>query len=230
MSTFFLDGEPPVEVRLRRSARARRLSLRVSQLDGRVTLTLPHFAAESEAHGFIREKAAWLRRHVARMAPETQVAFGAEVPFRGKMIRILPGTGRTITLDDAGLHVPGAPERCGARVAAFLKETARGALSEASDRYAAALGKPFARLTLRDTRSRWGSCSSQGALMYSWRLVMAPASVLDYVAAHEVAHLAEMNHSNAFWALVEDLYGPHGEERRWLRERGHELHRYRFTV
>jgi len=229
MSTYFLDGEPPVEVRLRRSARARRLSLRVSQLDGRVTLTMPRFAAESEAHGFIREKAAWLRRHVARMEPETQVGFGGQIPFRGQFLQLSQGTGRKITLDDAGLRVPGPPERCGARVAAFLKETARGALSEASDRYAAQLGRPFARITLRDTRSRWGSCSSQGALMYSWRLIMAPVSVLDYVAAHEVAHLEHMNHSAAFWATVSELFGPHAEERRWLRERGHELHRYRFT-
>lgn len=229
MSTYFLDGEPPVEVHLRRSARAKRLSLRVSQLDGRVTLTLPRFVAESEAHGFIRQKAAWLRRHVERMEPETRVGFGGQIPFRGEMVRLLQGAGRKITLDGAGLHVPGPPERGGARVAAYLKETARGALSEASDRYAAKLGRPFARITLRDTRSRWGSCSSRGALMYSWRLIMAPVSVLDYVAAHEVAHLAHMNHSAAFWDTVSELYGPHDKERRWLRERGHELHRYRFT-
>jgi predicted metal-dependent hydrolase len=82
---------------------------------------------------------------------------------------------------------------------------------------------------MRDTRSRWGSCSSQGTLMYSWRLIMAPPEVLRYVAAHEVAHLAEMNHSPAFWQVVQTLYGAHHRERGWLREHGASLHKYRFT-
>jgi len=233
MSTFVLDSEaedePRVEVRLKRSSQAKRLSLRVSQLDGRVTLTLPRHASEDEATSFIREKAAWLRRHVARFKADMLVGQGGEIPFQGQMIRVVQGQGRKITLHEGQLFVPGAPERTGARLAAFLKEAARDRLTEASDRYSATLGRPFARISLRDTRSRWGSCSSQGALMYSWRLVMAPPEVLEYVAAHEVAHLAEMNHSPAFWKVVHDIYGPHRAQRGWLREHGAGLHKYRFT-
>lgn len=228
MSLYRLEGSPPVEVRLRRSARAKRLSLRVSQIDGRVTLTLPRFARKAEAHGFIKEKADWLRRHVARFEADVPLALGGEVPFRGEMIRLVAGTGRRVELIGGALHVPGDAARAGARMAAYFKEAARAELTAASDRYASALGRPFSRITLRDTRSRWGSCSSEGALMYSWRLIMAPPRVLEYVAAHEVAHLQEMNHSGAFWALVEDLYGPHAAERRWLREKGTALHKYRF--
>ena len=104
----------------------------------------------------------------------------------------------------------------------------RARLAEASDHFAQRLGKDYAAITLRDTRSRWGSCTAQGRLMYSWRLILAPPEVLDYVAAHEVAHLAQMNHSPAFWAEVERIYGDYSQPRAWLRREGSSLHRYRF--
>ena len=108
------------------------------------------------------------------------------------------------------------------------KGGARDRLAGACDDYAALLGKPYARITLRDTRSRWGSCTSDGRLMFSWRLIMTPPEVLDYVAAHEVAHLAQMNHSPAFWAEVTRIYGDYQAPRQWLRDHGGGLHRYRF--
>ena len=101
-------------------------------------------------------------------------------------------------------------------------------LAAASDHYAALLGRRHTRLTLRDTRSRWGSCSAKGALGYSWRLILAPPDVLNYVAAHEVAHLAQMNHSPAFWAEVARLMPDYETPRAWLRREGGALHRYRF--
>ena len=91
------------------------------------------------------------------------------------------------------------------------------------------MGRTPGKLTLRDTRSRWGACTPSGDLMFSWRLIMAPARILDYVAAHEVAHLAQMNHSAAFWAEVTKLYPTHPEARRWLKAQGASLHHYRFT-
>jgi hypothetical protein len=116
----------------------------------------------------------------------------------------------------------------GPRLQSWLRTLARDRLVEASDHYAEQLGKEYMRITLRDTRSRWGSCSSAKALMFSWRLILAPPEVLRYVAAHEVAHLAEMNHSPAFWTNVERIYGAYAAPRRWLRQNGSELHRYRF--
>ncbi|HHL21369.1 MAG TPA: M48 family peptidase, partial [Aliiroseovarius sp.] len=115
-----------------------------------------------------------------------------------------------------------------ARVAALFKQEARARLSAATARHGAALGRAPAALTLRDTRSRWGSCSAEGRLMFSWRLVMAPPEVLDYVAAHEVAHLAEMNHSRAFWDQVERLMPGYQPHRLWLRKNGALLHAYQF--
>lgn len=111
---------------------------------------------------------------------------------------------------------------------AALKCLARDRLAEATDRHAASIGRQVRRITLRDTRSRWGSCTSEGNLMFSWRLILAPPEVLDYVAAHEVAHLVHMDHSRAFWAQVERLFPPHEPARAWLKREGTGLHRWRF--
>ncbi len=228
MGQFWLDGNPPISVTLRRSARARRISLRISQLDGRVTLTLPQSLRESEALDFARSKETWLRQHLSRQEGPVEVAAGAVIPLRGRSVTIVPGTGRKVLETDETLAVPGPEGRLAARLRGHLREQARGVLAEASDRYSAALGRPYARLTLRDTRSRWGSCTSDGGLMYSWRLILSPPEVLDYVAAHEVAHLRHMDHSRAFWNTVTDLYGDWEAPRNWLRTHGASLHRYRF--
>ncbi|RKT27808.1 hypothetical protein BXY70_3158 [Roseovarius halotolerans] len=230
MGHHILPGNPPLALTLRRSPRARRISLRVSRLDGRVTLTMPHGVREGEALDFARTKEDWLRAQLDARPQSVDVTMGATIPVEGRLLRIVPGTGRRILRDGDEIAVPGPGAAAPARLRAWLKGLARDRLATASDRHATALGRPYARLTLRDTRSRWGSCSSGGGLMYSWRLIMAAPEVLDYVAAHEVAHLAEMNHSPAFWAVVAHLCPDYQTPRRWLRDHGTGLHRYRFDV
>jgi predicted metal-dependent hydrolase len=217
-----------VDITLRRSARARRFSLRVSRLDGRVTLSLPPGAREAEAMAFARQQEPWIRRALADLPQTATVGLGALVPVEGRLLRLDAGPGRLIRIDGDSLLIPGNPAQAGVRAGAFLKHLARDRLTEASDRYARMIGRPYSRLTLRDTRSRWGSCTADGALMYSWRLAMAPPAVLDYVAAHEVAHLAQMNHSPAFWAVVARLVPGYAAHRRWLKQHGQALHGYRF--
>ncbi|MGV6850538.1 MAG: M48 family metallopeptidase [Marinibacterium sp.] len=226
MTDHYLPGTPPIAVLLRRSGRARRISLRVSQLDGRVTLTLPDTVSEAEALDFAASKADWVRGHLANRDDDILVADGAGIPVEGRVRVIRTERRRGVLIEPDGLVVP--QDRPGARLRAFLQAMARDRLAEASDRYAGDLGRKYTRMTLRDTRSRWGSCSGNGGLMFSWRLILAPPEVLQYVAAHEVAHLQEMNHSSAFWDLVHRLYGPNQTERRWLREHGAGLHRFRF--
>ncbi|MBS8226921.1 M48 family metallopeptidase [Vannielia litorea] len=228
MGIITLPGKPEVEVTLRRSARARRLSLRVSGVDGRVTLTMPRFAPEREARNFAAEKAGWIRDRLAEQAPFVPVEPGAEIPVEGVLRRVEAAPVRRIALEPQALLVPEGATRLPARLGAFLREIARERLAEASARHAAALGRPHGRITLRDTRSRWGSCSHEGNLMYSWRLILAPPEVLDYVAAHEVAHLAHMDHSPRFWAACGKLCPGYEAPRRWLRQHGAALHRYGF--
>ena len=223
-----LPGSPPVEIVLKRSARARRFSLRVSRLDGRVTLSLPARAREAEAMAFARAQEGWIRETLADMPQRAGVGIGTLVPVEGRLLRLVAGAGRGVRVEGDSLLVPGDPAQAGVRAGAFLKALARERLVASSDRYAALIGRRVARVSLRDTRSRWGSCAQDGALMYSWRLVMAPPSVLDYVAAHEVAHMLEMNHSDRFWAVVERLYPGWQAQRKWLHAEGQALHQYRF--
>jgi predicted metal-dependent hydrolase len=218
-----------IEVALRRSARARRISLRVSGLDGRVTLTVPTRVPETEALRFAMERADWLHRAVGAVAPPRVVVPGAMLPVEGRFLRVeaVPGRG-ALRCGPGVLSVPGDPALLGTRVAAFLRHLARDRLAAACDRHATRLGRRPARMVLRDTRSRWGSCTAGGVLMFSWRLAMAPPEVLDYVAAHEVAHLARMDHSPAFWAEVAGLMPGYDAPRRWLRAEGATLHAWRF--
>jgi predicted metal-dependent hydrolase len=225
-----LPGPPPVEITLRRSARARRFSLRVSQADGKVTLSLPIRAREAEALAFAASQEGWIRSALARMPAAERVGIGSVIPVEGRLLRLAQGQGRSVQVMGDSLLVPGDPLRAGPRVAAYLKVIARDRLVSASDRYATQIGRQVAQLALRDTRSRWGSCTATGALMYSWRLVMAPPSVLDYVAAHEVAHMIEMNHSDRFWAVVARLYPGWQEERAWLKRQGGALQAFRFDA
>ena len=228
MAEHHLPGDPPVPLTLRRSPRARRISLRISALDGRVTLTLPKRLPEREALEFAAEKEDWIRTHLAQHPETVAVEVGACLPIDGRNRRLVAAKGKRVVLRDDEVEVPG--DRPARVLQRFLRELARDRLAAASDHYATALGRPYSRITLRDTRSRWGSCSSDAALMYSWRLILAPPEVLRYVAAHEVAHLAEMNHSAAFWAKVEDLFGDYQAPRDWLKKQGSSLHRFRFDA
>lgn len=226
MGQAVLTGNPPIEINLRRSGRARRISLRISRLDGRVTLTLPPRVPEREAMAFASEKEGWIRKALAVQAVQVEVGPGTVLPFAGSTLQLQRAQVRAARAEGDRLLVPEGREAKAAL--AFLREEARRRLLSASERFAAELGHGVSRITMRDTRSRWGSCSSAGHLMYSWRLILAPPDVLDYVAAHEVAHLQHMDHSPRFWAVVEGLKPGWKVQREWLRREGPDLHRYRF--
>ena len=216
-----------VAIDLRRSTRARRISLRVSTLDGRVTLTVPRHVSDKVAHDFAKEKSDWIAKALARQTPVVPVALGTEIPVEGVGHRIVAGTGRRARLFSEWIEAPEA--QVGSTVLALLKSLARERLITASETHAQRIGRDFRKVTLRDTRSRWGSCSAEGNLMYSWRLILAPPEVLDYVAAHEVAHLAHMDHSSRFWDAVAELCPGYEEPRGWLRREGAGLHAFRFS-
>ena len=224
-----IPGLSDIEITYRRSPRTRRFSLRLSALDGRVTLSMPARAHLSEAQAFARAHADWLRKALARQPLRQGVGLGTLLPVEGTLLAIGLGSGRGVQRRDDSLLVGGDPATLAPRLQAWLKTLARERLAAASDRHAAALGRKVTQISLRDTRSRWGSCTAKGRLMYSWRLILAPPEVLDYVAAHEVAHLVQMNHSDAFWAVVERLYPGWQHQRDWLRGgEGQALHAWDF--
>ncbi|WP_458792339.1 M48 family metallopeptidase [Yoonia sp. MH D7] len=227
MSVHRLDGNPPIDVAIRKSAQAKRLSLRVSRLDGRVTLTIPKRSALRDGIAFLQSREIWLRQNLVKLAPVAVVRAGGTVPFQGDALPVEAGQVKRTVLRDGTLHVADAATAA-TKARAFLKLRARDELAAASDHYAALLGRSYSRLSIRDTRSRWGSCSSAGVLMYSWRLIMAPPEILHYVAAHEAAHLVEMNHSDAFWTVVAGIHPDYQMHRDWLRQNGDSLHRVDF--
>lgn len=203
------------------------MTLRVPRHGGPPVLTLPGSLALSEGRAFAESRADWLRRTAARMPGPSLVGAGARLPVEGQLLTVTPAPVRMVQLQEGQLQVP-ATRPVGPVVQAFLKHLAHQRLTLACDRHATVLGRSFRAIALRDTKSRWGSCTSDGRLMFSWRLAMAPPEVLDYVAAHEVAHLAHMDHSPAFWAATARLMPDYAQRRAWLRAHGHELLAWRF--
>ena len=224
-----LDIFPDIDVHLRRSVRARKFTLRVSSLDGKVSLSTPHFAKAYQINAFLKEKEPWLRQRLSEVQLGVKVTFGTVLPFIGREILVKRHVGRSVKLSDDKILVPEKSRKPAVQVEVFLKQYVHQLLSKRATRYAEKIGSSYSKLSLRDTRSRWGSCSDRGALMFSWRLIMTPTKVLNYVAAHEVAHLRHMDHSHHFWTEVENLFGNYKKQQRWLRENGPKLHRYNFS-
>jgi len=219
---------------LRRSARARRFSLQVSEARRDAVLTLPAFSSYGEADEFLNRHLDWLRERLAKLAEAVSFTHGSVIPLRGVSHRLeFAGSGRrrgvvSVERADDGpvLVVSGETEHAPRRLQDWLKRQAHADLRQCVDIHAKRLKLAPKRIVVRDQSTRWGSCSTSGALSFSWRLVLASPFVLDYLAAHEVAHLAEMNHGPRFWKLVERAVSHHQEARKWLRQHGANLHRY----
>lgn len=226
----FIDlADPEIRVRIARTTRARRFTLRLETGGGAVLTTPPH-VPNAECRAFVLRNAGWLRKTLAKQPTPIIVGHGTSLPVAGVMtpVVVLQGRRRAPALQAGALVLQGSGAE-GRRVAQWLKLAARDALQPAVTRYAGMLGRSVKRVALRDTKSRWGSCSTTGTVSFSWRLAMAPPEVQDYVAAHEAAHLVEMNHSPDYWALVDRLMPDWKAHRAWLKREGRTLHRYRFA-
>ena len=221
------------QVILRRRATARRMTLRVSSATRAVVLTVPEHADLAAASRFADGHGAWIAARLARVPERVAFLHGAEIPFRGvphRIVRWSSVRGATVATvgpaDEPIIAVSGEAPHVARRVKEFLEREARSDLVAAVKPYTEALGLDAKRITVRDTKSRWGSCSASGCLNFSWRLILAPPFVLDYLAAHEVAHLKEMNHSRRYWATLRKLCPHTDEAERWLKRHGTELHKY----
>jgi predicted metal-dependent hydrolase len=215
----------PARVEWRRSARARRVSLRIDPTGGAVVVTLPLRATRKAGMALLMGHADWVANRLAALPDAVKFTDGAMVPIGGELHRIrhAPGSRGAAFLLEQELHVTGAAEFLARRVRDFLRQEARRRLTGLAVAKAGLLGIAPSRVTIKDTKSRWGSCAPDKSLALSWRLVMAPAFVQDYVVAHEVAHLRHMNHGPKFWAQVDELT-PHTKTAiPWLRAEGARL-------
>jgi len=230
--TIMVDlGERTIFVRLRPDRRARRLTLRVPVSAQQPVLTVPARVGRAAVEAFLGSHREWLADKLLGRPDPVPFAAGAVIPLRGLDHEIVHDAamrgavvrreadeaGRRLVVGGLGAHLP-------RRLADWLAGEARTDLKRAVARHAGALGTRPKAVRVRDTVSRWGSCSSAGVLSFSWRLVLAPPEILDYLAAHEVSHLVHMDHSPAFWALVGRLYPEHRTARDWLKREGGRLH------
>jgi predicted metal-dependent hydrolase len=220
-------------VRVRRHRQARRYTLRIQSATREVVLTMPPRGSLKEARAFAQKHGGWIAARLDHLPEPAPFAQGTVLPLRGVDHRIehRRGARGTVWMEsgDGGEHllcVAGEEAHIARRVSDFLKREAKRDLEVASRLAAERLGVKPKRVSIRDQSSRWGSCSTTGVLSYSWRLIFAPPFVVDYLAAHEIAHLVEMNHSRRFWRLVERICPNFNRAKVWLDAHGSELHRY----
>ena len=219
-----------VPARLSVNPRARRLSIRIDSRAGEAVLVAPSERKLGEAVAFARTKATWIRQRLAERPQGAPLEPGAAIPLFGRDTRLVAtggaGAARLIeAVDGPVIQSGGEGEAFSRRVENLIKRLARQVLVERTEHHLRTLGQRPVRVSIADTRSRWGSCSPHNrSIRYSWRVIMAPPAVADYLAAHEVAHLVHADHSPAYWAVVQRLVGDHRPHRKWLRDNGPALH------
>ena len=227
-------GGRSVSIKVRLNPRARRLIVKVHPSTGEVAVIAPSERSVHKALDFARQEGDWIAGHLARVPTPVYLEPGDTVLFKGSLyvLRLSPDRHGTVWVDNEAtrptIRVSGRREHAPRRVEDWLKKQARSLILRRINALTAELGVKTKRITVRDAASRWGSCSTTGAISLSWRLIMAPNFVLNYVVAHEIAHLKEMNHGSRFWRLVDRLVGEEEAQAAqvWLRENGTELHRY----
>lgn len=222
-------GEREVMLKLRRSERARRLTLRVDPASFAIELVLPRRASLAEALRFAARQTEWIERRLSKLPSRVALGDGAIVPLLGvsHRLRHIPkarrGVERVLMADGSAELAIGGGESAHIprRVKDWLRREAHKTIAPLVQDKAAQIGKRITRLSIRDSRTRWGSCSASGALSFSWRLVLTPLQIVDYLAAHEVAHLAELNHGPRFWQRCAELASHDvAASRAWLRKHG----------
>ncbi len=220
-------------VRIRRHRQARRYTLRIHAATREIILTMPPRGSVREAKEFAQKNGGWIAARLRRLPEAAPFADGTLLPLRGVQHRIVHRPGRRGTVwpetgadGEALLCVAGDAPHINRRIGDFLRREALRDLEISSRRAAERFGVAIKRISVRDQWSRWGSCSTTGVLSYSWRLILAPPFVLDYLAVHEVAHLIEMNHSPRFWKLVNGVCSDANRAKAWLDIHGSDLHRF----
>ena len=214
---------------IKRHRRAKRICLRYNPTQHTISLTLPRHTRVSVGLQFLMQKSEWLMDTLHEIPEKKQIKPGVVVPLLGARVRIKhePTLEDRYYLDDEALYIGGPREQFQKRLIETLRTIAVSAIDEIASKHARKIGRRIQRISVRDTRSRWGSCSSNGNLAFSWRLVFAPFEVMEYVVAHEVAHLRHMNHSKNFWELVGYLSPDFEAAKDWLRLHGKELYRFK---
>lgn len=215
----------PPDLRVIRHPRATRMKLRIDKADGAPVLVLPPSASLRHGEAFVRDHLDWIVERQAARPEARPFADGVTFPLMDEAltVRHRPDTRSGVKRIDTDLLVSGEAAHVNRRVVDWLKRQARVELTGRARAHAASIAAKVTRIRIADQKSRWGSCATGGVLSFNWRLILGPESVLDFVAAHEVAHMREMNHGPAFHRLVDQLHPDPKTADRWLKDHGPEL-------
>jgi predicted metal-dependent hydrolase len=212
-----LDLGAPLAIRV--SPRALRVGLRIDAAERCVELVLPQGVPAEYGLRFLRDKRGWIAARLEALPRPVPFVEGAAVPVLGvphRICRSFDPAAPPVAITDGEIRVRADPIHLPRRVRDYLVGLGRDELTRRARPLAAHIGRKIVKVSVRDTKSRWGSCSSTGNLSFSWRLIFAPEEVVHYVVAHEVAHLVEMNHGPRFWRLVDSLAPGNARPRAWL--------------
>ena len=223
LSTAKLEEEFRFKIKIVKSSRARRITLRVCQVTGGLRVTIPSNLQISVLRTFLNKNLNWVSSNLKKLSPSVLITDGILLPIQGQNRKILMDANlkSKYLFKETELILPKGRGPFEIHVKSVLKQIT-------CDHYADRLGVTFSKISLKDPKSRWGSCSSDRKLMFSWRLIMAPLEVSSYVVAHEIVHLLHMDHSKKFWTTVGAIYPNYEDQRNWLRENGRKLHKFIF--
>ena len=226
--TYDFANDFPFPLKINKSAKSRKMTLKIDSKKREVHLSLPLFCSLKTAHKFVTEHQEWIEGHLAKLPQAKQFANGDKISLFGQEVVIChtPGSLQAAHLQDGRLLVGGEEAFLHRRVKDFIKRAAKKDFMQRSQTFAAQIGCNVKSVTIKDTSSRWGSCSTLNNINYNWRIALAPACVIDYLTAHETAHLKHRDHSPAFWRCVKQLYPGASLGRAWLKTHGHELYLY----
>jgi len=205
------------------------MHLRLDPRHGRIVLTIPARASERRALAWAAEQRGWIEAAIAGIAPAEPLQAGSIVPLYGQahVVTWVAGASRAVKVEPGRLSTGGPADMLAPRLLRWLRSHAAALLDKETRELAAKAGVQVSRVGVGDQVSRWGSCSADGSIRYSWRLILAPEWVRRATVAHEVAHLVHMDHGPAFHALVAKLLGSDPRRaRRWLSRHGGSLHRF----
>ena len=227
-------GDRTVPLRVVEHPRATRLTLRIDSAAGGLRVTVPPGVRSTEVDRFLARHEGWIVARLAKLPDRPRIRPGVKIPLhgvphlvvhepgrRGTVRREVTDEGPTLVVHGERVHLP-------RRLADFLKKEAKAHIEPLAHRHAEIVGRRIKAIRFKDTKSRWGSCTSDGVLSFSWRIAMAPPAVIDYLVAHEVAHLAEMNHGPKFWKLCKDLCPDTARCKDWLKRNGAALQAIEF--
>ena len=229
--SIFFSEKPQIKVSVRKVRNSTRLSLRVSSISENVTLTAPVNTKQDVLLRFLESKENWIKENLLKISDKkVNVDIGRLIPIFGTKKHIeICSESLNVRIIGNSIRIPNTVAKPGLAVENFLKKLAREEITSVANYYCGKLGVSYGSIKLRDTRSRWGSCSSNSNLMFSWRIIMAPRNIIRYLVAHEVTHLKHFNHSREFWLEVRSIFGSYENERNWLRTEGTDLHFYKFN-